>query len=162
MADYYKNNATDIIFISLDEGETLINPAGKKIPLNDKLFTELEDEAPITLIQEKAIELKEAFDEKREEADEEYYEKTTKVTYKGCKISLKDKKEIEAGKKAIVLLPRNRFEFRNTEGMSDEGKAQLERGFKARRAEQSRREDEAFDRSIKAIEKLARSLGYYK
>ena len=154
MADYYKNNSTGIIFISLDEGETLINPAGKKIACNDKLFTELEDEAPITPIQEKAIELKEAFDEKREEADEEYYEKTTKVTYRGCEMSLKDKKEIEAGKKAIVLLPSNRFEFRNTEGMSDEGKAQLERGFTARRKEQAQAEIEAFDRSIESIKKL--------
>ena len=154
MADYYKNNATKITFISLDEGETLIGPTGKKLPCNDKLFTELDEADPITDTQEKAIELKESFDEKKEEGDAEYHEKTTKVTFKGCKISLKDKREIEEGKKAIVLLPRNRFEFRNTEGMSDEGKAQIERGFNARRKEQAQAEMEAFDRSIDAIKKL--------
>ena len=154
MADYYKNNATKITFISLDEGETLIGPTGKKIPCNDKLFTELDEAAPITDIQEKAIKLQESFDEKKVEVDAEYKEKNTKVTFKGCKMSLKDKREIEEGKKALVLLPGNRFEFRNTEGMSDDKKAQLERGFNARREEQRRAEDEAFDNLLDGIKKL--------
>lgn len=39
--DYYKNNLTNKIFISID-GESLISPNGKKIELNEDLFEEIE------------------------------------------------------------------------------------------------------------------------
>ena len=112
-------------------------------PQYDKLFTELEDEALITPTQEKAIALAEDFEEAKDAGDKEYKEKNTTVTFRGCTMSLRDKIEVEEGKKVIILNPKNRYEFRSTEGMSAEKIESLETLFTARRADQRRREDEA-------------------
>ena len=156
--DYYENKSTKQIFISLDEGETLINPAGKKISCNDKLFEELEEAAPITEAQKKVAEVTEAFAEKKEAFDIEYEQKNTRLSYEGCKMSLRDKLDIEEGKKVIVLDGNKHFTLLSTEGLTEEEIEQKKQDFIATRKMQAQRRFEIQSAGMDRLNDLIKEL----
>lgn len=156
--DYYRNKSTGHIFISLNEGETLINPAGKQIPLNDSLFEELDDAVSITEAQQKVAKDQEAFETTQVEVVQNYKEKTTRVVFNGCKMSLRDQKEVEAGEKVIVLDGKRHFKFISTEGLTEDEIEQAKAQFiKVREFQEQRRVADS-NRAMDDLQRLINRL----